>query len=65
MSDTLRSWGCMLVAASGRQLRALIPPMTPRVIFRALLGVLLFCCGIVAGVWLIIRSRRHSQESRP
>jgi hypothetical protein len=46
-------------AAAGRKLRALIPPMSPRVIFRALLGVLLFFCGIVFGVWLIIRFRRH------
>ena len=41
------------------QLRSLIPPITPRLIFRAILGVLLFFCGIVFGVWLIIRFRRH------
>ena len=51
-------------AAAGRQQRALIP-MTPRVIFRALLGVLLFFCGIVFGAWLIIRFRRHFHDSRP
>jgi len=33
--------------------------MTPKVIFRALLGVLLFFCGIVFGAWLIIRFRRR------
>ncbi len=64
MSNTLRSCGCVMGVASERQPRALTPPMTPRVIFRALLGVLLFFCGIIAGVWLVIRSRRHSQESR-
>ena len=42
-----------------QQLRSLIPPITPRLIFRAILGVLLFFCGIVFGVWLIIRFRRH------
>jgi hypothetical protein len=40
-----------------RQLRALVPPMTPRVVFRLILGVLLFFCGIVLGVWLIFRLR--------
>jgi positive regulator of sigma E activity len=40
-------------------LRALIPPMTPSVIFRAILGVLLFFCGIVLGFWLIFRFRRQ------
>jgi hypothetical protein len=57
----LRSWGYMMGAAARRQLRALIPPITPGLIFRALLGVLLFFCGIVFGVWLIIRFRRHIQ----
>jgi len=42
--------------------RPLTPPITPRVIFRALLGVLLFFCGIVFGVWLIFRFRRHIQD---
>jgi hypothetical protein len=51
-------------AAAGRQLRALIPPMTPRVIFRALLGVLLFFCGIVFGIWLIIRFRRRDARQQ-
>jgi len=35
-------------------------PRTPGAIFRALLGVLLFFCGILFGVWLIIRSRRDT-----
>jgi hypothetical protein len=55
----------MIGAAAGQRLRALIPPITPRVIFRALLGILLFFCGIVFGAWLIIRFRRHIQDSRP
>jgi hypothetical protein len=65
MRSKLRSRGYLMGAAAGRGLRALIPLITPRVIFRALLGVLLFCCGIVFGVWLIIRFRRHLQDSRP
>jgi hypothetical protein len=51
--------------AAGRQLRALMPPVTPMVLFRALLGVVLFFCGIVFGAWLIIRSRRHIQDGTP
>lgn len=47
-----------LSTAAKQQLRALIPPMTPGFILRALLGVILFFCGIVFGVWLIIRFRR-------
>jgi uncharacterized membrane protein YfcA len=65
MRSKLRSPGSMMGAAAGRQLRALILPMTPRVILRALLGVFLFLCGIVFGVWLIIRFRRHVQDSSP
>lgn len=42
-----------------RQLRSLLPPITLKLIFRALLGVLLFFCGIVLGAWLIFRYRRH------
>ena len=63
MRSKLRSWGYMVGTAAGRQLRALIPPITPGVFFRALGGVLLFFCGIVLGVLLIIRLRRHSQDS--
>jgi hypothetical protein len=44
-----------------RRLRALLPPLTPGVVFRALLGVLLFFFGIVWGVWLFLRFRRRSQ----
>lgn len=35
-------------------------PRTPGTIFRALLGVLLFFCGILFGIWLIIRHRRDT-----
>jgi hypothetical protein len=52
----------MMGTAAGKQLRALMPPITPGVFFRALGGILLFLCGIVLGVWLIIRTRRHIQE---
>ena len=61
MWSTLRFWGSTVGAAARRQLRALMPPITPGVFFRALAGVLLFFCGLVAGVWLIIRYRRQSQ----
>jgi len=65
LRTTLRCGGYLTGEAAGPQLRAPIAPVTPRVIFRALLGVLLFFCGIVFGVWLIIRFRRHSQDSTP
>ncbi len=61
----MRSWVCGMTATAGRHLRALMAPMIPTVLFRALLGVLLFFCGIVFGVWLIIRFLRHSQHSIP
>jgi hypothetical protein len=35
--------------------------ITPAVFFRALGGVLLFLCGIVLGVWVIIRYRRQER----
>lgn len=63
MRNKLRSWGSTMGTAAARQLRALMPPITPGVFFRALAGVLLFFCGIVWGVWLIIRYRRQSQDS--
>ena len=59
----LRSWGHTLRTAAWTQLRPLMPPITPGVIFRALAGVLLFFCGILVGVWIIIRSRRHIQDN--
>ena len=62
MSHALRSWRYTMGTDSGRKLRALILPITPRVIFRAILGVILFFCGIIAGAWVIIRSRRHSRK---
>jgi hypothetical protein len=36
-------------------------PRTPETIFRAFLGVLLFFCGVLFGIWLIIRFRRAAQ----
>jgi hypothetical protein len=53
----------MAGTAAGRQLRGLMPPITLGVIFRALCGVLLFFCGIIVGVWIIIRYRRRIQDS--
>ena len=49
-------------ASDAPDLRALLPPITPRLILRALLGVLLFFCGIGLGAWLIFRFRRHAQD---
>jgi hypothetical protein len=62
MRSTVRSCADRMRAAAGRRLRAPIPPMTPRVIFRALLGLLLFWCGIAFGLCLIIRFWRHSSQ---
>jgi hypothetical protein len=65
MKNKLRSWGDRIGTAAKSQLRALMPPITPGVIFWALVGVLLFFCGIIYGVWIIIRSRRQSQGGGP
>ena len=46
-------------SAAAEGLRALIPRITLRLILLALLGVLLFLCGLIYGVWLIIRYRHH------
>ncbi len=41
-----------------------LPPVTPRFVLLALLGVLVFCC-LGYGAWLIIRLRhRHPEESQ-
>lgn len=45
-------------------LRALLPPITPGFVLRAILGAILFFCGIVYGMWLIFRFRRRG-EDRP
>ena len=55
--------GSAVGANAAEQLRGLLPPITVRFIFRAILGALLFLCGIVLGAWLIFRSRRHIQDS--
>ncbi len=42
-----------------------LPPITPRFVLLALLGVLLFGCGLVYGVWLMIRLRhRHPGQGQ-
>jgi hypothetical protein len=48
--------------AAASQLRTLTPPVTPKLILLAILGVLLFLCGIVYGVWQIIRFRRYHAD---
>ena len=47
---------------AARQLRSLLPPVTLKLILLAILGVLLFLCGIVYGVWLIIRFRHYHAD---
>jgi len=61
MMTTPGSLGPAARGNDARQLRALL--LTPRAIARALLGLLLFCCGLVIGAWLIFRFRRHSQDA--
>ncbi len=39
-------------------LRAIRPSVTPMLILKALLGIVVFFAGIVLGIWLIIRYRR-------
>jgi hypothetical protein len=63
MRSTLRSWGHRTAASFRQQLRALMPPLTPKVVFWALIGLLLFLGGLLRGIWLIIRTRRQDQDS--
>lgn len=37
-------------------------PVTPMLILKALLGILVFFIGIICGIWLIIRYRRRVPE---
>lgn len=46
-------------SAATAWLRAMRPPVTPVLILKVLLGIVLFLSGIVLGVWLIIRYRRR------
>jgi uncharacterized membrane protein HdeD (DUF308 family) len=46
-------------SAAAASLRAMKPPVTPVLILKVLLGIVLFFSGIVLGVWLIIRYRRR------
>ena len=57
--------GSVVEVNDAPQLRGLLPPITLRLILRALLGALLFLCGIVLGAWLIFRFRRQIQDSNP
>lgn len=47
------------------KLRQLLPPITPGLILRAILGAILFLCGILYGMWLIIRFRRRHRDQSP
>lgn len=40
-------------------LHAIRPRVTPMLILKALLGILLFFIGIIMGIWFIIRYRRQ------
>ena len=42
---------------AAEHLRDLLPPITLKLVLLALLGVLLFLCGLVYGAWLIVRFR--------
>jgi hypothetical protein len=44
------------------KLRELLPPITPGFVLRAILGAILFLCGILYGMWLIIRFRRRRAD---
>lgn len=53
-----RLWDAVKPAAA-EQLRALKPRITLRLVLLALLGVLLFLCGLGYGIWLIFRYRHR------
>jgi hypothetical protein len=47
---------------SVRNWRQLLPPVTPRLVLRALLGVLLFFVGLGLGLWVSLFAKRYEEK---
>ena len=47
---------------SARNWRQLLPPITPKLVLRALLGVLLFFVGMGLGLWVILFAKRYEKK---
>ena len=47
---------------SARNWRQLLPPITPRLVFRALLGVLLFFVGMGLGLCVTLFAKRYEKK---
>ena len=50
------------VRMSARNWRQLLPPITPRLVLRALLGVLLLFVGIGLGIWLVPFAKGYEKK---
>ena len=47
---------------SARDWRQLLPPITPKLVLRVLLGVLLFFVGMGLGFWVILFAKRYEKK---
>ena len=50
------------IVMSARNWRQLLPPITPRLVLRALLGVLLLFVGIGLGIWLVPFAKGYEKK---